>query len=197
VTAPAASPATTLDAPRRTSAAGSPQFAAGVVATIVIVDQITKWLAVRNLMPRHMPHEVIGEWVRFTLTYNPGAAFGMHLGDASRWVFTILTLLILGFLSRLYAGTPRSDTPLRLAVATVMGGAIGNLIDRLRSPLGVVDFIDVGVGDVRFWTFNVADTAVSLGAICLVILLWRRDAEHAREQAAQQAAARRESAPTS
>jgi signal peptidase II len=191
VTAPAATPAASpLDTTRHASAGGSPRVALAIVATIVVVDQVTKWLAVRHLVPRHMPHEVIGDVVRFTLTYNPGAAFGMHLGDASRWIFTVLTLLILGFLVRLYQGTPRHDTALRLAVATVMGGAIGNLIDRLRSPLGVVDFIDIGVGDVRFWTFNVADTAVSLGAICLVVLLWRRDAEIAREQAA---AARRES----
>ncbi len=156
-------------------------------------DQWTKHLAVQNLVPRHMPHPVIGDVVRFTLTYNPGAAFGMHLGAASRWVFTVLTLLILGFLLRLYGGTPRADVPLRLAVATVIGGAIGNLVDRLRSPLGVVDFIDVGVGDVRFWTFNVADTAVSLGAICLVVLLWRRDAQAMRAE--QSVAERAEAEP--
>ena len=164
--------------------------AAGVLAAVVVaLDQGTKLLAERHLLPRHTPHDIVGDVLRFTLTYNPGAAFGMHLGEASRWVFTILTLLILGFLYRLYHGTPRNDTPLRLAVATVMGGAIGNLVDRLRSPSGVVDFIDIGVGDVRFWTFNVADTAVSLGAACLVFLLWRRDVQHAREQAAQRESA--------
>jgi signal peptidase II len=182
-------PTASVETRGRESLGGSPRVALVIVAVIVLLDQWTKWLAVRYLVPRHMPHDVIGDFVRFTLTYNPGAAFGMHLGEASRWVFTILTLLILGFLYRLYHGTPRNDTPLRLAVATVMGGAIGNLVDRLRSPSGVVDFIDIGVGDVRFWTFNVADTAVSLGAACLVFLLWRRDVQHAREQAAQRESA--------
>jgi signal peptidase II len=172
-----------MDADSTASRAGSPGVAAAIVAAIVLLDQWTKHLAVTNLVPRHVPHEVVGDIVRFTLTYNPGAAFGMHLGDASRWVFTILTLLILGFLVRLYMGTPRHDTALRLAVVTVMGGAIGNLVDRLRSSMGVVDFIDIGVGDVRFWTFNVADTAVSLGAIALVLLLWRRDVQASRHAA--------------
>jgi signal peptidase II len=113
----------------------------------------------------------------------------MHLGDASRWVFTILTLLILGFLVRLYMGTPRHDTALRLAVATVMGGAVGNLVDRLHSSMGVVDFIDIGVGDVRFWTFNVADSAVTVGALLLAWVLWQED-RRALAIAASEAAAR-------
>jgi signal peptidase II len=50
---------------------------------------------------------------------------------------------------------------------------MGNLLDRLRSPLGVVDFIDVGIGDVRFWTFNVADVGVTVGAVLLAMVLWR------------------------
>jgi signal peptidase II len=177
-------PTSSLDAPAAPSRAGSPTVALIVIAAIVLLDQWTKHLAVTHLMPRHMPHEVIGDVFRFTLTFNPGAAFGMHLGDASRWVFTVLTLLILGFLVRLYAGTPRIDTALRLSVAVVIGGALGNLVDRLHSAAGVVDFIDIGVGDVRFWTFNVADTAVSLGAICLVFLLWRRDLHASRVEAA-------------
>ena len=173
---------------RPASRAGSPVVAAAIIAAIVLVDQWTKHLAVIYLVPRHIPHEIVGDVVRFTLTFNPGAAFGMHLGDASRWVFTVLTLLILGFLVRLFTGTPRAESALRLAVATVMGGAIGNLVDRLRSTSGVVDFIDIGVGDVRFWTFNVADTAVSLGAVALVLLLWRRDLHASRHARAAEAA---------
>ena len=171
------------------TAGGSPRTAAAVVLGIVAADQFTKQLAVEKLSPPHIPHEVIGDWARFTLTYNPGAAFGMHLGSLSRWIFAGLTIVILGFLLRLYRATPRADGPLRLAIASVMGGALGNLVDRFRSPLGVVDFIDIGVGDVRFWTFNVADAAVSVGAVCLVVLLWRRDLAHAAQVHAEQSRA--------
>jgi len=186
-------PASPAPADARPFPLASATGAAALVAVIVVVDQWTKQLATTHLVPRHVPHQVLGDVVRFTLTFNPGAAFGMHLGDASRWVFTILTLLILGFLVRLFRATPRTDTALRLAVATVMGGAVGNLVDRLRSVEGVVDFIDVGVGDVRFWTFNVADMAVSVGAVCLVFLLWRRDLHAAQAAQAAQARPARES----
>jgi len=149
-----------------------PTVAALLVAAIVAADQFTKHLAVAHLAP-HLPVAVVGDAVRFTLTFNPGAAFGMHLGRASWWAFPALTVLILGFLVRLYRSLPAAERALRVAIAAVMGGALGNLVDRFRSPAGVVDFIDVGVGDVRFWTFNVADSAVSVGAILLVLLLWR------------------------
>ena len=172
------------DTERSTTAA-----AVATVVGIVAADQYTKIWAERALVPRHTPHDVVGEVVRFTLTYNPGAAFGMHLGDASRWIFMVLTVLIVGFLVRLYRSLPDAERPLKLAIAAVIGGAIGNFIDRVRSPEGVVDFIDIGVGDVRFWTFNIADMAVSLGAVCLVLLLWRYEsrlqhAEHVPEAAA-------------
>ncbi len=147
-------------------------LAGALIVAIVAADQFTKHLAVASLTP-HVPRNVVGDAVRFTLTFNPGAAFGMHLGPASWWAFPALTVLILGFLVRLYRSLPISEHALRIAIAAVMGGALGNLIDRFRSPAGVVDFIDVGAGDVRFWTFNVADSAVSVGAILLVLLLWR------------------------
>ncbi|GJG87699.1 hypothetical protein tb265_28800 [Gemmatimonadetes bacterium T265] len=159
----------------RAAAAGrslSVVASAALVATIVVADQVTKRAAVANLTP-HVPRDVLGNAVRFTLTFNPGAAFGMHLGRASWWAFPALTVLILGFLVRLYRSLPVTERALRFAIAAVMGGAIGNLVDRFHSPAGVVDFIDVGVGDIRFWTFNVADSAVSVGAVLLVLLLWR------------------------
>ncbi|HEX7024749.1 MAG TPA: signal peptidase II, partial [Gemmatimonadales bacterium] len=62
-----------------------------------------------------------------------------------------------------------------VALALVAGGAMGNLLDRVRSPLGVVDFIDVGIGDTRFWTFNLADLGVTAGALLLAAVLWRDD----------------------
>lgn len=158
--------------------------AVAIVAGIVALDQYSKHLAVARLV-RHVPHEVVGDAVRFTLTYNPGAAFGMHFGNASRIVFTILTFVILGFLVRLYRSLPATERALQLAIAAVMGGALGNLIDRFRSPMGVVDFIDVGVGETRFWTFNVADSAVTVGAVLLVLLLWRYEGRvHAAQAAA-------------
>ncbi len=145
---------------------------------VIVCDVFTKWLAVEHLEPRHLPHEIIGQYVRFTLAYNPGAAFGFNLGPASRWIFAALSVTIVVVLLR---STRELVTQSRLAafgVPIVIGGAIGNLLDRIRFREGVVDFIDIGVGSVRFWTFNVADSAVTIGAVCLVIALWRHDMSH-------------------
>lgn len=147
----------------------------GIVIPLVVLDIVTKRLAVNFLVPQRLPHEVIGEAVRLTLVYNPGAAFGLNVGPASRWVFMLLTVVALFILGRLYLAT-KADDRLRLtAVAMVCAGAIGNLIDRVRSPLGVVDFIDIGVGDARWPTFNMADIAVSTGAFLLAWVLWHEE----------------------
>ncbi len=143
-----------------------------VLVVVVIADVITKAIAVYSLAPQRIPHEVIGESVRFTLVYNPGAAFGLNVGEYSRWIFMVLTIGALVILGRLYRQTRDGDLQRTLAIALVCAGAVGNLIDRIRSPLGVVDFIDVGFGDMRWPTFNVADMAVSVGAFLLAWVLW-------------------------
>lgn len=146
-----------------------------IVIAIVIGDLITKAIAVNALVPQHMPHDVIGAYVRLTLVYNPGAAFGLHLGENSRWIFMALTVGALFVLARLYRSTRDDEWARTVALGLVCAGAIGNLIDRIRSPLGVVDFIDVGIGDLRWPTFNVADMAVSVGAFVLAWVLWGED----------------------
>ena len=146
-----------------------------VVAFVAVLDIVTKAIAVRALVPQRVPHEVFGEYVRLTLVYNPGAAFGLNLGPQSRWIFTVLTLVALVILWRLYRSTQRGDVVRVLALSLVCAGAIGNLLDRLRSDLGVVDFLDVGVGATRWPTFNVADMAVSVGAVLLAWVLWQED----------------------
>ena len=143
-----------------------------VLVTVVLADLVTKAIAVYSLVPQRIPHELIGDVVRFTLVYNPGAAFGLHLGEYSRWIFMVLTIGALFILGRLYRATRDGDLVRTLAIALVCAGAVGNLIDRIRSARGVVDFIDVGIGDTRWPTFNVADMAVSIGAFMLALVLW-------------------------
>jgi signal peptidase II len=152
----------------------------GTAVSVIAVDQITKLLAERHLL-RYVPREIIGDVVRFTLAYNPGAAFSMSLGENSRYIFGAFALIALFVLWRLYklsGPAKRAGDRLRiLALGLAWGGAAGNLIDRIRSPHGVVDFIDVGVNSWRFWTFNVADSAVTVGALVLAWSLSREDRE--------------------
>lgn len=143
---------------------------------LLAADYIAKLLAVAHLTP-YTPHDVLGPVVRFTLAFNPGAAFSMSLGSASRWGFTALAIVALTALAMVYRAAGRGDVTQAVAIALIAGGAVGNLADRLRSARGVVDFIDIGVGDVRFWTFNVADMGVTCGAVLLAWVLWHRGRE--------------------
>jgi signal peptidase II len=154
-----------------------------VAAGFLLTDVITKWWAVRTLAPAHTRHEVLGEWLTFTLLYNPGAAFGLHLGDWSRWIFTALTVGAVFILTRMYRQTADGDRIKLVSLGMILGGAVGNLVDRLRSSRGVVDFIDVGIRDMRWPTFNVADIGVSCGALMLAWVLWREDRAEARAAA--------------
>jgi signal peptidase II len=146
-----------------------------IVIVWVAIDVLTKAWAETALAPARIPHPVIGNFLRFTLVYNQGAAFGMHIGEWSRWIFAVLTIGALVMLAHLLRETRDGDVPRTLALSLVTAGAIGNLIDRVRSPLGVIDFIDVGTAGWRFWTFNVADIGVSCGAVLLAIVLWREE----------------------
>jgi signal peptidase II len=141
---------------------------------VVALDLATK-LIVQKTLTFLEPLRLLGDVVRFTLVYNKGAAFSMSLGAQSRWIFGTFALIALVILWRLYRQGPPQDHMRALALGLAWGGAAGNLIDRIREPLGVVDFIDIGVGTVRFWTFNVADSAVTIGAVLLAWVLWHED----------------------
>ena len=145
------------------------------VLIVIILDQITKEWAVRALQPQHIPHQIWGDFLRFTLAFNRGAAFSMSVGDHSRWIFGGFAVIALVILWRLFRGSRPGETMRVLALALAFGGAAGNLIDRFRARASVVDFIDIGVGNIRFWTFNLADTAVTFGAIMLAFVLWKED----------------------
>ena len=141
--------------------------------TLLVADCTTKNLAVEHLSPAHVPHAVVGDVVRLTLEYNTGAAAGITLGPYSRVGFAFLALCALAVLITFYRTTPPAETRRALALALLVAGAAGNLLDRLRSARGVVDFIDVGIGTHRFYTFNVADACITVGAVVLAVVLWR------------------------
>ena len=142
---------------------------------VLVTDWLTKRAAELSLAPAGMIHPVIGDVVRLRLSWNRGAATGISLGAWSRPVFSALAVVALVVVWRIYRQASRDDWRLGAGCGLLAAGAAGNLLDRLRSPLGVVDFIDLGVGTLRFWTFNVADIGVTAGAAILAALLWSRD----------------------
>jgi signal peptidase II len=146
----------------------------GLVIGWVVLDQVTKIIVQRTLR-LYDPVPVIGDFFRLTYIYNRGAAFGLHLGDWSRIAFSILPVAAAALLYMMYRTTPWTDKMRLIAIPLVTGGAIGNLIDRIRSSRGVIDFFDFGFGTVRWPVFNVADIGVTVGALMLAVSLWREE----------------------
>jgi signal peptidase II len=136
---------------------------------VVAFDQMTK-AAVSARLFLGDPVTVLGDVVRLTLVHNTGAAFGLFPG--SRLPFIVVSTLAIGVVLYLFSREAYRGVPQRVLLGCILGGAIGNLVDRIR--LGwVVDFIDVGLGSARWPVFNVADSAVTVGVILLAWYLSR------------------------
>ncbi len=141
-----------------------------VSVTVVALDQITKAL-VRPALALHESREVIPGFLDLTRVHNTGAAFGMlNAADFpfKTLVLTVVASIALGGVAWYAANVPLSDRLARLGVAGVLGGAIGNLIDRASSGY-VLDFVDAYWGDWHFWAFNVADAAITIGVIFMIL----------------------------
>jgi signal peptidase II len=146
----------------------------GVAGLIVCLDQITKAL-VDRYMSLYESRSIVDGIVKLTYVQNRGAAFGI-LSDADlpyqSWLFAVVSLLALGAIAVYAWRLPAPSRLPRLALALIMGGAVGNLLDRLR--LGhVVDFVDVFWGVHHWPAFNVADSAISVGVALLLLDILR------------------------
>jgi signal peptidase II len=136
----------------------------------IAIDQLTKWWALAALQPAGTPHPVIPGFLNWTLAYNPGAAFSFlaQSNGWQRWFFVLLAVVITGALVVWLARTARHEWRTALPLALVVGGALGNLIDRLHASQ-VTDFIQVYYRDWYYPTFNVADCGISVGAVLLIL----------------------------
>lgn len=135
-------------------------------AAVILLDQLTKqffWYLGKNF-------DVIDGILRITLLKNPGAAFGVYQGGR---VFFLVASIVASILV-MYVGlrTPCVKTGRRLLLGLILGGAVGNLIDRILAG-EVIDFIDIGIGQTRWPVFNIADLAVTVGAVGLVVIFAR------------------------
>lgn len=149
---------------------GAAPFFYVIAAVVLVVDQITKF-RISGSMMRGESISVIGEFFRITYVHNSGAAFGLDLGG--RWSFIIVTIIVAAFILFYYARTENTLTA-RWALALILGGALGNLVDRIR--IGeVVDFLHLSVGGLSWPIFNVADIGVSVGVGLLAIHLFRKE----------------------
>lgn len=140
-------------------------------AVVIVLDQVTKQFFWNN----GQNYDVIDGILRITLVKNAGAAFGLFQGG--RVFFIAASIAAIMFI--LYVGLrlPKDDRFRRVLLGVILGGAFGNLIDRVYAG-EVIDFIDIGVGVHRWPVFNVADMGVSVGATLLMIYLLRAPRPH-------------------
>ena len=140
-----------------------------VVVALVIADQITKAL-VRQSIALHESVSLIPDYLDLTRVHNTGAAFGMFNSmdfQGKTIVLTLVAAMALGGVAWYAASVPPSDRLARLGVAAILGGAIGNLIDRATAGY-VLDFVDASWRGWHFWAFNVADAAISIGVVLMI-----------------------------
>ncbi|MBT3317229.1 signal peptidase II [bacterium] len=137
---------------------------------VLVVDYLTKLMVLANRDILMQRVEVIGDFARFIYVRNSGAAMGIFPGGRIFLVtVSLLMAIVLVFVWRKIS--PENKVQ-RAALSAIWGGAVGNLIDRVFYDGLVVDFIDLGIGTHRFFTFNVADIGVSIGGAVLFVSLW-------------------------
>ena len=137
----------------------------GIAATIIVVDQTSKAWLVANVSAGQVM-SVIGDLLRLIQSQNSGALFGMFRDQAI--LFALVSVAVIGLIV-LYHGRAGRSLYLSIALGLLLGGAIGNMIDRLRFGY-VIDWVDMGLGTVRFWTYNVADSAITIAILMLLAM---------------------------
>ena len=141
---------------------------------VIILDLITKRWALDALAAQR--GELFGGLIPLTLAFNKGAAFGLRVGEDSRWFFVPVTVAALALLVYILRQANPKDHLRIWAISLVVSGAVGNLYDRVRWSRGVVDFLGpIDLGFYDFPIFNVADIAITCGAILLALSFWLED----------------------
>lgn len=137
-----------------------------IAITVLVVDQLSKGWVVGVLRPTDPPMEVLGPWLRVVYGQNSGILFGLMPQSAP--VFAAVSVAVSGLIVYYHYRTGRGIVT-TICLGLLLGGAIGNLADRLQYG-AVVDWIDMGIGAWRFWTYNVADAGITTAIIMLIVL---------------------------
>ena len=132
---------------------------------VLVIDQLSKAAITANLAPSQSV-DVLGSWLRIVYWTNSGILFGMLPQSAP--AFAIVSAAVVGLIVFYHAKAGRGLV-ITIALGLLMGGALGNLIDRLHYG-AVVDWVDMGVGGWRFWTYNIGDAAITMAILLLIVL---------------------------
>src|SRR5438309_11443927 len=141
---------------------------AGVAIAVFALDRLAKAWVVENI-PVGTARPIAGDYIRIVHAQNTGAAFGL-LPERTT-LLSVLSIIAVLAIVYYYRQIASSSAVVSATLGMQLGGAAGNLLDRVTQGY-VVDFVDVGVGDVRFWAFNVADSSIVVGIILVTLALW-------------------------
>ena len=150
-----------------------------VAGGVTIIDQLSKY-AVQLKLTLHNPVEVIPGFFNITYIFNPGAAFGLfsNISETARMIILVgISLISFAILFYMYIKIREKDNCILIPIALIIGGALGNLIDRIRFQM-VVDFLDFYWGNFHWPAFNIADTAITVGTIILVVMVLFTERRH-------------------
>lgn len=148
-----------------------------VAIAVFVLDRVTK-IVVETSLPVGGSSELLGPWVRISHVTNSGAAFGL-LPERTT-LLSILSVVAVGAIVFYYRSLAGRSRLIAATLGMQLGGAFGNLVDRIGQGY-VVDFVDVGVpGGPRFWSFNVADSSIVVGIIAVTVLLWWQERQQTR-----------------
>ncbi|MBN1266242.1 MAG: signal peptidase II [Anaerolineales bacterium] len=158
-------------------------FLLGVAGIVIALDQWTKWWVRQNIGFGEIlvPFDWMAPYARFIHWNNTGAAFGMFPAGAT--VFKIIAVIVIAAILYYYPMVPYEKWLYKIALGMQLGGATGNLIDRLTQGGPVTDFISVG----NFAVFNLADSGISVGVALLVLAMWLDERKAARQETVQEA----------
>lgn len=141
---------------------------AGVAVVVFVIDRVTKAWVSENI-PLGTARPIVGDYVRIVHAQNTGAAFGL-LPERTT-LLSVLSVVAVLAIVYYYRQIASNSALVSATLGMQLGGAFGNLLDRITQGY-VVDFVDVGIGDVRFWAFNVADSSIVVGIILVTLALW-------------------------
>ncbi len=136
------------------------KFLITFIIIALLTDQISKIIVMNSTSPTN----IIGSFLRFKLTYNPYGVFGISFGSTTLYYI----LAFVGIVALTYFALSVSDKTNLIILGLIIGGALGNITDRIRMNY-VVDFIDMGIGNLRWFTYNLADAFITVGAVFLLI----------------------------
>ena len=148
-----------------------------VIFLAIAIDQLTKIFIVSNYNTLLFSEDIVPNFLRFTYITNDGIAFGLDPFGGSRFILLIVSNIAVLFVIKILVESANESKLLQFGLSLILGGALGNLIDRLFTTFnfmgynGVIDFIDIGIKDYRFYIFNFADFFISLGIILYLISL--------------------------